>query len=82
LEVTFILPKIFIDSDDFQRLPDTTKSLNIEIPPQVSQAKAAALNDLNDSVESTTQALSLPQILLYTVMAQGLKFLWNVINLL
>ena len=81
LIIRFKLPKIFIDEVDFQRL-DETLEVSIPLPQQVSLAEFEAIKASGQSAATSAQAFSLLSFLVCLVLGYGLKYLWNIINVL
>ena len=53
----------------------------IILPPQITQEEAIALEELNDQVDGPMQYLTQLQLFGNLLMAYGLKYLWNTVNL-
>ena len=56
--------------------------LTVDIVPQVTQTEMKELVETADQVQDAVNAFTTFEIVLYTLMASGLKYLWNLINIL
>lgn len=56
--------------------------LDIAVVPQISQSELKQLEILSDNVSSSMTSLSIGLIVLQVFLAMGLKYLWNIMNLL
>ena len=57
-------------------------AFKVELPTQMTMEEYIALQELEAKVEGPTTIFSVLQLSTNLVMAYGLKFLWNMINLL
>lgn len=51
------------------------------LPPQVTLDEAAALDEMEESVDKPMKYLAILQIAGNLAMAVGLKYLWNMVNI-
>ena len=80
MEVRFKKSDLFVDKESFTTLePSFVK--RVSLPPQVTLAEAAALNDMEESVDKPMKYIAILQIAGNLAMAVGLKYLWNMVNL-
>lgn len=72
---------IFMDKEDFTQLSD---GLMIASPimRQVSDQELQEIIDLSENVSKTMAAVSLSMLIVQLILYLGLKYLWNLMNLL
>ena len=70
-----------MDALDFTQIKNNM-TLSINIVPQITEAKAAQLKAIEESTENAMTLFSLGQLIVNSFLALGLKYLWNLVNLL
>ena len=80
MEVRIKKSDLFIDAETFESL-EPNYVMHVRLPPQVTVAEAAELEAMNDSVDGPMKYLSALQTAGNLMMAYGLKYLWNMVNL-
>jgi len=81
LEITFKAANLFSDKIDYEKL-DPGTSLQVKLPSIMSQGEFAALVELKEQVEGPMSIFSTIQLVGNVFLAYGLKYLWNMVNLL
>ena len=81
LEITFKTASWFIDKIDYEELKENT-SISINLPPQMTLAEQAALIEFKKEVDNPMTIFSYVQLGGNVFLAYGLKYLWNMVNLL
>ena len=80
VEIRFKNSEIFVDKETFTVLePGFVR--RIVLPPQVTLDEAAALNEMEETVDKPMKYIAILQIAGNLAMAVGLKYLWNMVNL-
>ena len=80
VEVRFKNTDIFVDKETFTVL-EPNFVMRVNLPPQVTLDKAAALDEMEESVDEPMKYIAIFQIAGNLAMAVGLKYLWNMVNL-
>ena len=90
--LNFTKPGLFIDKTDFTSLADTelriesedkiTRSIQAEVPPQLSQNEIVELVEIGEVVAVATTSITVTVLLIQVCLYFGLKYLWNIMNLI
>lgn len=70
-----------MDENDFEQL-DQELELEIHIVPQKTRAEQERLEQLEEMLDNVTGAFSIGNLIFNLFLAFGLKYLWNMVNLL
>lgn len=81
LEVDFTFSSLFTDKIDFSGLANGTV-VNVRLPPQITMDEWLDLVELKEKVEGPMTIFSIIQLSSNIVLAYGLKYLWNMVNIL
>ena len=81
LFIRFKLGKAFIDEEDFMRLEEEFK-LKVTLPQQFSLTDYAELESSAERVATATKTFSIMSFLICLALGQGLKYIWNIVNVL
>ena len=81
LEIELKLGDIFIDSEDFQRL-EKNLILDLPLPKQMSLDDYETIEAIGETAEKNTQTFSLVTFIVCLCLGYGLKYIWNIINIL
>ena len=81
LEIELKLGDIFIDAEDFQRL-EKNLVIDLPLPKQMSLDDYETIEEIGQTAEKNTQAFSLLTFTVCLVLGYGLKYIWNIINVL
>ncbi len=82
LSLKFKKPKIFMDKIDFTQLEEDDTNLESDIQPQLSEDEIKVLQSIADNIGTTLNSVSIGLIVLQLFLAFGLKYIWNIMNLL
>ena len=81
LKIEFIYAEIFMDNKDFQQL-EVSFSLEKEVQPQLSAQEVSDIEQFQALIESTMSAFSVGNVALNLLLSVGMKYLWNMVNIL
>ena len=80
LIIKFVESAIFVDKADFSVLSENL-TLTAKLPPQMSDDEMLELSDLSTSVKSAMASITIGILILQVCLHFGLKYLWNIMNL-
>jgi hypothetical protein len=78
--ITFLSRAYFVDAIDFLQVEQ--RQLKRILPPQQSQAQAESIKQLESAVSKSMTVVTSGNIILNIALSYGLKYLWNMVNLL
>lgn len=80
LTIDFLVVELFL-TEDFVFLANSTK-LNAKIPTQLTKAEEKKIAAIEAVAEKSMVVISATSLVVNIVLTIGLKYVWNVVNLL
>ena len=80
LTIDFLVTELFI-SEDLVFLANSTK-LDTKIPTQLTKDEEKKIAAIEEAVEKSMVVISATSLVVNIVLTIGLKYVWNVVNLL